>query len=324
MPTGDTVFNIRAYTHDDYERLIAFAGEVARLQNMYGVLHPGDVRHNMSNGLRGANPSDHFFLAENGSGGLLGYVMCFPARWQGFSVVIHPQHRVHDLERALIQHGEAAEIALMQVAINSADESKQAELRTKYTWVGSELIDGDEIRREHLIEAGYTPGEPNLMVAFRSLETQISDPVLPDGYTIRSATIAEADAVAVAHSSAFASNWQPGHYAVVMRSPAFEPQNERIVIAPNGDVAAFIVVWFDPVSGSGLFEPVGCHADYRRRGLTKALLIDGLHRMRAAGMKTALVTHGATEEDAGAAALYRSVGFQPLYTIRDTRKPITL
>ncbi len=318
------MFSIRAYTPDDYERLIAFAGEVARLQNMHGVLHPGDVRHNMSNGLRGADPSDYFFLAENLSGDLLGYVMCFPARWQGFSVVIHPQRRTPDLERALIQHGEAVEIALMQAAINSADEAKKAELRTKYTWVSSELADGDEIRREHLIEAGYTPGEPDLMVAHRALDTLIPDLVLPDGYTIRSATIAEADAVAVVHSSAFASNWQPGHYAVVMRSPAFEPQNERIVIAPNGDAAAFAVLWFDPVSGSGLFEPVGCHADYRRRGLTKALMLDGLRLMRAAGLHTAYVAHHVESDDPAGAALYRSVGFQPLYTVRETRKPITL
>ncbi len=324
MPTGDSVFNIRAYAAADYDRLVAFAGEVARLQAMRNVLHPGDVRHNMSNGLRGADPSDYFFLAENLSGDLLAYVMCYPARMQGFSVVIHPQHRTPDLERALIHHGETVEIALMRAAISTAGESAKAEMLAKYTWVGSDITDGDDIRRAHLIEAGYTPGEPSLMLATRSLETPIPDPVLPDGYSIRSAVIEEADAVADVHSSAFLSNWQPGHYAVVMRSPAFEPQNERIVIAPNGDYAAFVVLWFDPVSRSGLFEPVGCHANYRRRGLTKALMLDGLQQMRSAGLQTAYVAYHVESEDPAGAALYRSAGFQPLYTIRDARKPITL
>ncbi len=318
------MFNIRAYDAADYDRLITFAGDVARLQKMSGVLHPGDVRHNMSNGLRGANPSDYFSLAENASGDLLAYVMCYPARLQGFNVVIHPQHRTPDLERALIQQGETVEIALMREAINRADDSKRAEMLAEYTWVGSDITDGDEVRRTHLIELGYTPMEPHLTLTTRSLDSLIPDPVLPEGYTLRGATIADADAVAGVHSSAFSSNWQPGHYAVVMRSPAFEPQNERVVIAPNGDFAAFAVLWFDPVSGSGLFEPVGCHADYRRRGLTKALMLDGLRQMRTAGMHTAYVAHRVESDDPAGAALYRSVGFQPLESVREARKPITL
>lgn len=66
-------------------------------------------------------------------------------------------------------------------------------------------------------------------------------------------------------------------------------------------------VWFDDVNLVGLFEPVESDKGFRRLGLARAVMTEGLHAMRAAGMHTARVEHDVTNEPA--AALYESLGF---------------
>ena len=65
--------------------------------------------------------------------------------------------------------------------------------------------------------------------------------------------------------------------------------------------------WLDELNGVGLFEPVETDEGFRRLGLARAVMTEGLHRMRAAGMRTARVEHDVT--NAAAAALYESLGF---------------
>jgi GNAT superfamily N-acetyltransferase len=75
--------------------------------------------------------------------------------------------------------------------------------------------------------------------------------------------------------------------------------------------AARATIWFDEVNLVGLFEPVETDEGFRRRGLARAVMTEGLHCMRAAGMHTAIVEHDITNEPA--AALYESLGFTVAY-----------
>ena len=94
----------------------------------------------------------------------------------------------------------------------------------------------------------------------RSLAVPIPESVLPQGFTIRSVEGEhEARALGVVHSGAFGSTWTADAYRAVMRTPGFHVDRELVVVAPDGRLAAFAVYWVDPVSGTGLFEPVGCH-----------------------------------------------------------------
>ncbi len=81
-------------------------------------------------------------------------------------------------------------------------------------------------------------------------------------------------------------------------------------LSENGTVAR-ATIWFDDVNLVGLFEPVETDEDFRRLGLARAVMTEGLHRMRAAGMRTAQVEHDIT--NAAAAALYESLGFTVAY-----------
>jgi len=63
-----------------------------------------------------------------------------------------------------------------------------------------------------------------------------------------------------------------------------------------------------------------CH--FQRLGLTRALMYEGMRRMSAHGMTTAVVKHKPAQQSPAAAALYRSTGFSLRYTLSDYRKQI--
>ena len=62
-----------------------------------------------------------------------------------------------------------------------------------------------------------------------------------------------------------------------------------MAIAPNGEIASFCTIWFDDVNRIGAFEPVGTAPAHQRRGLGKAVIHEGLRRLRALGAVEACV-----------------------------------
>ena len=68
-------------------------------------------------------------------------------------------------------------------------------------------------------------------------------------------------------------------------------------------IAAFCTVWFDDVTRTGEFEPVGVAPEYQGRGLGKAIMCEGLRRLKRLGAADATVA-GYSE---AANALYASV-----------------
>ena len=59
----------------------------------------------------------------------------------------------------------------------------------------------------------------------------------------------------------------------------------------------------------GLFEPVGTHPDFQRKGLGKAVMLEALRRLQKQGMEQAIVC--TAHDNAAALRLYTSIGFEP-------------
>ncbi|MBA3826391.1 MAG: GNAT family N-acetyltransferase [Ktedonobacterales bacterium] len=272
-------------------------------------MHPGDVGHFLSNHMAGRDPAPYCLLYE--SNGNLEALLLFSAfRSSSWGLLVHPHQRDAGFEAALVEWAEQHLRQLLTVS-GSAKE-----------WITTEVMNCDTLRRDVLVSRGYVADPaPAFFVTTRALQGEIPGSVLPDGFSMRAvAGDHEADAVQAVHASAFARPWQPGEYLQVMRSPTFHRERELVVVAPDGRFAAFLVYWLDPISKSGLFEPVGCHRDFQRRGLTKALMYEGLRRIAAQGMTMAMVVHEAPDDNPAAAALYRSVGFTPKYSSFDYRQ----
>jgi len=304
--TALTVDGLRSYQPEDLDRVLRFVSECCIATDFCGCFHTGDVIHFMSNTLRGRDLAQNFYVYE-ADGAIQAIIFIDPPRIASFNVMIAPAIRTAELERRLLSWAEATEQGLMQAAGISKP-------------LGGEAMECDPARQEALRSLGYeATGEPAMMLTMRSLQTALPISMLPDGFSIRNLTgEAEAGWVIQAHSSAFGSKWTVEDYVSAMRTPGFEIERELVVVAPDGRCAAFLVYWLDPVTKTGLFEPVGCHSDFWRRGITRALMIEGMRRMIARGMTSAIVLH--ETDNPASTALYRSVGFTPKYAIFDFRK----
>ncbi len=97
-------------------------------------------------------------------------------------------------------------------------------------------------------------------------------------------------------------------YARLMQLPCYHRDLDVVAVAPDGVIAAYVNGWIDPVNRIGDFGPVGARPAYRRQGLTRAALLEGMRRMRARGMDRACISTGVSNTPAR--RLYESIGFK--------------
>lgn len=97
-------------------------------------------------------------------------------------------------------------------------------------------------------------------------------------------------------------------YTRFIGSAGYDGERDLFVRSPDGRGASACTIWFDPVNAVGLFEPVVTHPDFQGRGLGKAVMAEGMRRMKAAGMQRAVL--GFDPNNAAALALYTSLGFR--------------
>jgi len=85
--------------------------------------------------------------------------------------------------------------------------------------------------------------------------------------------------------------------------PNFRKDLNIVAEAPDGHFVAYAGTWFEPVNRYAYVEPVATDPDFRRLGLGKAAVLEGIRRCAELGATVAYV---------GSAQLfYRSMGFAP-------------
>jgi ribosomal protein S18 acetylase RimI-like enzyme len=67
--------------------------------------------------------------------------------------------------------------------------------------------------------------------------------------------------------------------------PHFRKDLTLVAEAPNGEYAAFCGMWYEAANKIAYVEPVATDPDYRRMGLGKALVLEGIRRCRNLGAK---------------------------------------
>jgi len=153
----------------------------------------------------------------------------------------------------------------------------------------------------------------------RSLSTPVPEPELPYRYRLR--TVAGDEDVerrVAVHRAAFApSRVVPESYRRLMQEPAYRPDLDFVVEAPDGSFAAFCLCWLDAENRLGEFEPVGTHPDHQRQGLGRAVCLAGLRGLRAAGAETAVVF---SNPGSAGERLYAELGFEAISRHLEFRK----
>jgi ribosomal protein S18 acetylase RimI-like enzyme len=101
-------------------------------------------------------------------------------------------------------------------------------------------------------------------------------------------------------------------HAISRSCPGYDPALDLVVVHRSGTVVSFCTLWMDDANGAGLLEPVGCHPEFRRRGLTQFVISAGLEHLWARGAKQAIVR--VHSENRAAQLLYQSCGFSAAST----------
>jgi ribosomal protein S18 acetylase RimI-like enzyme len=133
---------------------------------------------------------------------------------------------------------------------------------------------------------------------------------LPPGYRIRGVRGPdEFEARVALHRSAFpASRLTVAKYERLLTVTHYRPEDDLVVEAADGSLAAFALAWYDDEGRVGELEPVGTHPDHQRRGLSRALVTAAVGRLFDRGARVVQVY--SDKADAAPEALYPAVGFE--------------
>jgi mycothiol synthase len=159
----------------------------------------------------------------------------------------------------------------------------------------------------------------------RPLNEPIPEPQFPEGFTMRHAEgEGDIERWVEMFNQSFIDHWN--HHPMDLEghehwlsSPKYNPERNLIALAPDGTFAAFCFCWIDPDDNArnnrneGWIDILGTRRGYRKIGLGRAMLLAGLHRLKADGVETAKLGVDA-ENPTGALRLYESVGFYKEHT----------
>jgi GNAT superfamily N-acetyltransferase len=200
-----------------------------------------------------------------------------------------------------------AELQLLDEALDWLEGEYRARGISSITVI---LVAGDAPRLEALERRGYALGDGGNMRLWQRLASAPIAPALPAGYSLgQVSTPADIERRVFVESDSFgdftltAETWR-----FVQRLPTYRPELDIIAVAPGGTGAAACTCWYDAATRCGEFEAVGTAQAHRRRGLGRAVIVEGLRRLHELGATTAVVFTQNTND--AAIALYESCGFE--------------
>jgi ribosomal protein S18 acetylase RimI-like enzyme len=298
----------RAYCDDDLPALQAALADWITQSGSCGYGHIGDLPHRIYAELRGRHPIGALVQIWEAAGTISGVAICF--RFEA----------AFDLLVAPILRGSTVELAMLETATSITHQHMQMIGRAGDP-VLSDVYRCDIQRQALLAQLGFAEYRMWDEIAERSLAEAIPAVHLAHGFQIRAATFHDAAGLADARNDAFGDNWTSTQYhQQVMAKPGYHPDHECVVVAPDGQIAAFCVYWLDHHNQIAKIEPVGTRAAFRRMGLGRAMLTSVLQQLGLAGMHTAVIEYDAT--NLPARSLYHSLGFQVRYeTLGYRRSP---
>jgi len=173
------------------------------------------------------------------------------------------------------------------------------------------VFEDDSLRPDFLIRRGYTKRPGWNHHYRRDLTAPLPAVSTPSGYTIRSMGDENE------HASRSWCSWRAFHsdepdsnydgdfswYKNIQSAPLYRRDLDIVAATPENEIAAFCTIYYDDYTRSAVTVLVGVAAEHWRRGLGKAVVLEGMRRLNHLGCTRVFST--ANEEPAD--ALYRSV-----------------
>ena len=175
---------------------------------------------------------------------------------------------------------------------------------------------GDDHQRLNCLKKENFQLEPIETVYFKRSIKEVKERItLPPGFLLRPmAGEQEIEAYVDLHQKAFGTGQMTIAFRrAIMTSPEYDPQLDLVVQDPEGRLVAFCVCQINESEikllgeRAGLTDPIGVHPDLRNMGLAKALINEGLVRLRSRGMDYAKL--GTSSDNLAMIQLAKSMGF---------------
>jgi mycothiol synthase len=224
---------------------------------------------------------------------------------------VHPKVRGEGVDKNIIAWGE------QRLREAAKERNLPAKLRAY-----SREDKTDEIRL--LEKQGFAVDRYFLTMA-RSLSEPIPEPEFPANFSLTHVS-GEQDIQPWVEmfNQSFIDHWNHHDLTVEtvrywMSDPNYQPELDLIAVSGDRKFAAFCDCQIKSHENAnsdnkeGWIELLGTRRDFRKMGLGKAMLLAGLHRLKAAGANTAKLSVDA-DSLTGATKLYKSVGFRPMET----------
>jgi GNAT superfamily N-acetyltransferase len=170
----------------------------------------------------------------------------------------------------------------------------------------------DEEMQKIAAQHGYRPTQDTEAVAVFDIDVESIDYPLPPGYSVSS--LAEAFDVVKFNRVLWRGFNHEGDPPVTeaqleerqrsVSSPHLNRDLCVVAVSPEGEYASYCGMWYDPDTEYALVEPVATDPDYRRLGLGRAVVLEGIKRCGKLGAKQAYV--GSSQQ------FYYQLGFRPM------------
>lgn len=168
-------------------------------------------------------------------------------------------------------------------------------------------IENDPVKEAFLAKHRYVKiNEPwdNDIVFFLSLESEVMKPLKIENFSLITVVPEYYETVL----SDRADQFTVSDYQRLAGQAFYKRELDLAYLSPSGELAAYAVCWFDPLSKTAIIEPLYTVEKYRRNKLALSLILEQIQRLKNMGA-TALYV-GTPEGNGDAVNFYEKIGFQ--------------
>lgn len=165
--------------------------------------------------------------------------------------------------------------------------------------------DGDRALEAFLEGRGYGKTVDRQRCMVREYPPEGEEIALPEGFAIRDARTVPPFYSALAHNHSFRYRQENDGgergFAALRSMPDYRPELDLVLFDPEGQPAGLANFWVNDRSKTAVLEPLGVVWWYRRMGLGRALIFEGIRRTRELGCERMI---------GGDQPFYWSLGFE--------------
>jgi RimJ/RimL family protein N-acetyltransferase len=163
----------------------------------------------------------------------------------------------------------------------------------------------DDVLRDVLFSHGFAVTGHGMVEAWLSASEPLEISSIQNEYRLST----RADSTPGPHHMTISGRNHPDTEERLRQTSLYRPDLDLVVHDEHEDVAAYGLFWHDPVTATGLVEPIRTEDDHQRRGLARHVLTAGVALLADAGAERIKIVYD--PENPASGHLYRSVGFEP-------------